>query len=361
MRIFISSVVAGMEPFRDAAAAAARVLGHDVIRSEALPASPDTPQRVCLAEVRQADVVVVLVGSRYGAVQPSGRSATEEEYREARDRCGVIVMVQDGVAREPREEQFLRELQDWAGGRYTAAFADIDGLRDALTRALHEFELSRAMGPSDPEEIVARALSLLPRERGGGEAQVAIAIAGGPSQAVLRPSQLESESLAEELKREALFGPHRVLDSRHGTEHRIEGHRLVIEQRRSLIALDEQGSVLVVAPLKSSGEMMLTIIEEDLRQQILDALGFIHTALEEIDPARRLAQVTPVAAVLGGSYLGWKTRAEHAASPGRVTMGQGGREEPVSLSPPHRPRSALELNRAEIAEDLVVLLRRSRR
>lgn len=360
MRVFISSVVTGMEPFRDAAAAAARVLGHDVIRSEALPASPDTPQRVCLAEVRQADVVVVLVGGRYGAVLPSGRSATEEEYREARDRCGVIVMVQDGVAREPREEQFLRELQDWAGGRYTAAFADTDGLRDALTRALHEFELSRAMGPADPEEMVARALSLLPRERGGGEAQVAIAVAGGPSQAVLRPSQLESESLAEELKREALFGPHRVLDSRQGTEHRIEGHRLVLEQRNSLVVLDEQGSVLVVRPLERGGEMMLAIVEEDLRQQIVDSLGFVNWTLERIDPMRRLSQVAPVAALLGGSYLGWQTRAEHAASPNRVTMGLGSEEGFVCLSPPHRARAALDLNRDEIAEDLVVLLRRSR-
>lgn len=235
MRVFISSVVAGMERLRDVAEAAAGVLRHEVIRSEDLSASPDSPQRVCLAEVRQAEVVVVLAGARYGATQPSGLSATHEEYREARDRCSVIVMVQEGVGREARQEEFLRELQDWAGGQYTASFSTSENLRDALTRALHELELSRATGPVDPGEMLERARALVPRERSGAVPQLAVAVAGGPSQTILRPSELEAAGLAEYLKREALFGAVRVLDSRHGTGHRIEGHQLMVERKRSVI------------------------------------------------------------------------------------------------------------------------------
>jgi hypothetical protein len=174
----------------------------------------------------------------------------------------VVVLIQ----REPRQEQFLRELQGWAGGQYTATFSDADSLRDALTRALHEFELARAMSPVDPDEVLARARALVPAARGSGEAQVAVAVAGGPSQNVLRPSQLEADALADELKQAAMLG--RTSDG------------------------------------------------------------------------RRAANTLPIK---------------------QATLGMGGREEHASLSPAHRTRAALELNRAEIAEDLVVLLRRSRR
>ena len=91
MRVFISSVITGYEHFRDAVAAAVVSLGHEVIRAEDFGASPDTPQQACLGGVRDADVVVLLVGARYGAVQPSGRSATDEEYREARESKEVLV------------------------------------------------------------------------------------------------------------------------------------------------------------------------------------------------------------------------------------------------------------------------------
>jgi hypothetical protein len=54
MKVFISSVISGMEEYREAAAKAARILKHEVLRSEDFGASPATPQRVCLAGVRAA-------------------------------------------------------------------------------------------------------------------------------------------------------------------------------------------------------------------------------------------------------------------------------------------------------------------
>ena len=75
MKVFISSVITGSERFRDAVEAAVESLGHEVVRAEDFGASPDTPQQACLAGVRQADVVVLLVGARYGAVQASVSAA----------------------------------------------------------------------------------------------------------------------------------------------------------------------------------------------------------------------------------------------------------------------------------------------
>ncbi|MCL4686154.1 DUF4062 domain-containing protein [Myxococcota bacterium] len=362
MKVFISSVIAGLEPHRDAAAAAARSLGHTVIRAEDFAASPETPQRACLAGVREADAVVLIVSSRYGQPQDSGLSPTHEEYREARERSPVLVMVQDGVERESRQEEFLSELRDWSGGHYTASFSMPEELRDVVTGALHNLELAQATGPVEAGEILDRARALVPHDRSTAEAKLILVVAGGPAQTVLRPSQLEADSLVRELEREALFGDHPVFTTASGTRTRIEGHRLVLEQDHALFVLDEQGSILVATPIERPPEAQTlpVIIEEDLREQLLRTLRFIKVVLGKIDPLHRVTHVVPVAALLGGSYLGWQTRVDHARSPNQVAIPMSAPEGPIHLQPPLRPRAAIRVNAPEIAEDLLVLLRRSR-
>jgi hypothetical protein len=129
MKVFISSVVSGMEEYRDAAARAARTLKHEVLRSEDFGASPTTPQRVCLAGVREADVVLLLIGHRYGTPQASGLSPTHEEFRDAQERGPILVFVQKGVDREEPQEAFLSEVQSWSSGLYTASFTTSEDLR----------------------------------------------------------------------------------------------------------------------------------------------------------------------------------------------------------------------------------------
>src|SRR3546814_1752422 len=104
---------------------------------------------------------------RYVAPQSSCLSATHEEYREARERRPILVMVQDGVEREAEQAAFTREVQDWAQGHYTSSVANPDRLRDAVTRALHELELANATGPVDSDEMLQRAFTLLPDGRSG--------------------------------------------------------------------------------------------------------------------------------------------------------------------------------------------------
>src|SRR5437879_5206490 len=110
MKIFISSVLRGLAPYRDAAARAARTLRHAVKRSEDFAASPNSPQRLCLASVRKSDVTILILGQAYGDQQgPEQLSGTHQEYREARDRGDVLVFIQEGVTREPLQEALVRE------------------------------------------------------------------------------------------------------------------------------------------------------------------------------------------------------------------------------------------------------------
>ena len=41
------------------------------------------------------------------------------------------------TARDSRQEEFLSEVQSWAGGHMTEEFGDPEGLRVAVTRQLH--------------------------------------------------------------------------------------------------------------------------------------------------------------------------------------------------------------------------------
>ena len=361
---FISSVISGMEPYRDAAARAVRTLDHEPYMAEDYGALPDTPQRACLAGVRDADVVVLLLGERYGHRQESGLSATHEEYREAKERRPVLAFVQEGVEHETAQQDFVNEVRDWSSGQYTASFSTPEDLREAITRGLHQLELSRAAGPVDEEEMLARAEASVPAARGFGEASLSLVVAGGPRLQILRPAELEADDLSDALMREALFGTNRILDPAHGTNKRLEDHALIIEQIRASIRLDEVGTMVVTQPAKEEGERvhmeLPVLIEEDVHARLERGLLFAGWVLDHVDPVRRLSDVVIVTTLLGGGYLGWQTRAEHEANPSSVQVGMGRSERVVvRLSPARRNRAALTLDAARMAEDLTVLLRRN--
>ena len=361
--MFISSVIGGMEKYRDAVEGAARTLRQEVIRAEDFPASPSTPQQACLRGVREADVTILILGSRYGDPQSSGLSPTHEEYREARNRCPVIVLVEDGVEPEAQQAAFIQEVRDWSQGHYTASFRDVDEIRAAATLGLHDLALAQATGPVDSEEMLVRAHALMNDTHQSHEVQLVLAITGGPAQQILRPIEIEAPELSDEIQKEALFGPHRVLDRAEGTEARIVQHGLLLEQRSASVYLDPQGSVrIVMSPQGIDGAgFNLAVIEEDVCEQLERGLRFIAALLDTVDGSHRLTHVAVAVALIGGDYLGWQTRDESARSPNSVSVAVGGGgSEPVSLVPPHLPRPAIGLNTREIAEDLTVSLRRAR-
>jgi hypothetical protein len=94
--------------------------------AEDFGAQPHSPQIACLTGLRLSDLVVLILGEQYGALQPSGLSATHEEYREAKGRKPVIAFVQDGITRDPQQMEFVAELQAWEGGLFRGSFSGSD-------------------------------------------------------------------------------------------------------------------------------------------------------------------------------------------------------------------------------------------
>ena len=361
MKVFISSVISGFEAYREAAARAISSLGYEVVRAENFGASASSPQQACITVAREADLVVLLLGARYGAKHTSGLSATHEEYQEARKHRAVMAFVQEGVEFESDQGDFIREVRKWETGNLTSGFSTEEELRDVVTRELHRHVVSVAARPIDDQELLGRAEEAIGMgSPGWSEPQLVLSLASGPRQEVLRPGELEHESFAREIQQLALFGPDALFAVEARTQTNLRTDWLVLSQENSAIEVNSAGGVVIRRPAIRVGwdHSLPSLIEEDIEEQLTTALQFVAAMLERIDPLRRLSHVGIIAGLVHVAYQGWRTRAEHARSPNSMTLG-GSRELAVAhLTPGVRARAEVNQRADELAHDLVVLLRR---
>ena len=153
MKVFISSLITGMEDYRVAAREAVQLLGHEPIMAEDLGARPQSPQIACLEGLRQSALVVLILGAGYGAKQATGISATHEEYRDAKGSRPVIAFVQEGVERSIDQATFVKEVQTWEGGLFRGGLDSSEKLKSRITRAIHKWQLSNVADPLHAEEL----------------------------------------------------------------------------------------------------------------------------------------------------------------------------------------------------------------
>ncbi|WP_313540543.1 DUF4062 domain-containing protein [Sphingomonas sp.] len=367
MKVFISSLISGFEPYRDAARRAVVALRNEAVMAEDFGAQPNSSQVACMQGLRSADVVVLILGPRYGFV-PAGStiSATHQEYREARDSRPVLAFIQQGVDPEAAQKAFIDEVQAWEGGFFRESFRTAEDLHDGITRALHDHILAKAIAPVDQGQLISDASGMIPAERRNQSSTtfLALAIVGGPSQRILRPMQMEDPKLGEQLEQSALYGDNRLFDRTKGADVRLDGSDLVISQDRGTsIRLTEQGAMLFLLSLEDTasrdrmggfGGMM--IVEEVVRDRLTAALGYAAATVERIDATQRLSHVGVAAHISGGEYRAWRTRAQQEASGSsmQISMGQQERR-PITLC---IRRAALRLDRAPVIEDILVPLRR---
>lgn len=96
MKIYISSTFQDLSEYRSAVDRTLRRMGHDVIGMEQYVAEGNKPLDRCLADVRAADLYVIILAWRYGYVpvdqpSPGGLSITELEYCEAKSSNKTIL------------------------------------------------------------------------------------------------------------------------------------------------------------------------------------------------------------------------------------------------------------------------------
>ncbi|MXX18038.1 MAG: DUF4062 domain-containing protein [Dehalococcoidia bacterium] len=365
MKVFISSVIGGFELYRDAAATAVETLGYEVVRAEDFGATVSSPQEACLAGVREVDLTILLLGERYGAEQPSGLSATHEEYREAQGRQPVLAFVQEGVDHETRQTEFIREVREWETGTLTSSFRTEVDLRGAVTRGLHLFAVSVASGSIDERELLAIAEGGVDDSTAskffGGEPEVVLSLAPGPRREILRPSELEDDSLARELQQEVLFGTHSLFAVESGASTELRGERLVVSQDRASVEITSAGDIVVRQAAMAADRSFTEIpalIQEDVCSSVADALKLSAVILDRIDSPKRLSHIAAVAALTDVGFQAWRTRDEHDKNPNSGSFGMGPDRTVVHLNPAVRTRAEFSQRPDELAHDLMYLFRR---
>ena len=363
MKVFVSSVMRDQGEWREAARSAIETLGLQVVMAEDFGASPNAPRTECLAAVRDADVMILILGSEYGELQASGLSATHEEYREARESAPVLAFVHKGSSQVGEQAAFVNEVREWESGHYTGSFTDAAELRDNVIRALFDFRGAVEAMPLDDDALNERAGAILSEHSFGGSTELVVVVAVGPARAVLTASQLGDAELHRYLLGEALTGTSAVLSTTAGTQQRPTPESIVLDQRddRRQVELYTDGSIRVTQPaIRSDSPMQAlpALIEEDIADRIARVLEFGGSVLDHIDPANRTSHFAVRVLLTGTGHLPWRTRDEQASSPHSATMNIYPHDRlEVHLTPPVRRRPALRQQSRELAEDLTASLK----
>jgi hypothetical protein len=155
MKVFISSTFRDLVEQRKRLGEELRHAGEGPVQMEFFSARPEQPLEVCLQEVRESDLFLLLVGERYGTIdERTGLSFTELEYREARS-LGIPVLA------------FLLETESEGG---PASHAEEPARKLAAFRAL-VLQEQTPVTHVPPDAIPARVLGSLLRfvkEHGDG-------------------------------------------------------------------------------------------------------------------------------------------------------------------------------------------------
>lgn len=126
-RVFVSSVIVGMEKERAAVADAIQTVGAVPVLFERFGGRDDGAERAYLGEVQSAEVYIGLLDEKYGVAGSSGLSATHDEFHEA-ERAGLRICVWVGPAnpREPGTERLIEEVRMY---RTTGSYPDEESLK----------------------------------------------------------------------------------------------------------------------------------------------------------------------------------------------------------------------------------------
>jgi hypothetical protein len=111
-RMFISSVMKDLKEERVAVAKAIRAVGAEAVWFEMFGGRDEGADAAYLSEVASSDIYLGILGALYGALLPSGRSATHDEYLEA-ERLGlhISVWVETGANLESRQAELLAGIR----------------------------------------------------------------------------------------------------------------------------------------------------------------------------------------------------------------------------------------------------------
>jgi len=361
MKVFISSVIHGYGHYRDGVAEIIKELGYVAIRSEDFPAQPNTPQQACLQAVREADVMVLLLGAKYGTIQLSGLSATQEEYEEA-EHVGkpILVFIESNTDPDQKQKQFIDQFRSWHSGKILDYFLNLSDLKYKIKRSLYQLDQSISNSEFDSNSLVKRAESLIGGDITYREPLLLFSLVGGPKNQIIRPAVLNDFNFQQQIEQYAKKKNHSVLESNEKTNKSIRNKWLILQQVSATIQLSQDGEIVVKKNLIGNQDYrdgLPVIIKERVSEHILGILQFCANTLDKIDSAKSISRMIVSVRITGNQYTPWRTELEHKRNPNRINLGNLDEVmRPVSLT--HFARLVLRRDLIDIRDDLVAVIER---
>lgn len=305
-RVFVSSLMMGYGAVRDAASRAIERADCEPVRAEDFPAGTVSPRTACLDGVASCDGIVLILGARYGEPTAAGISATEEEYREAvKLKKHIFVFLEDGD-REPRQQEFVRSVEDYVDGHWRKSFSTPEQLEGLVEQALREGRPMVAAGNAEggSRERIGAAFAERP-DRVEGVVWAQVAWTTPRDEEVMDPTSFMNTNFQRDVQRLAHEGNTPLFDYGQAKDTRVEASRLRFKQGnpgdwrggRDLVTVDlyENGTLSVslnVTGLTGSNVtydigQMYRIDPNDVSRRLKQAWSFAARWWEHQDPYRR--------------------------------------------------------------------------
>ncbi len=258
-RIFVSSLMTGYGNVREAAARAIVEAGCGPVLAERFPAGTVSPRTACLDAVASCEGIVLILGGRYGEDTAAGVSATEEEYREAVRLKKHIFVFLERTEREPRQQEFIGEVEDYVDGHWRKSFGDAGELVGLVGDALREAQ--PMVGSGNVEGGARERIGDAVAERPPNVETIVwaqVAWATPRDEEVLDPTRFMDKGFQKEVLRLAHEGDHSLLDYRQSKELDFGASRLRISQTGGSDRWRE-GRDLVVIDLYENGTLSVAL------------------------------------------------------------------------------------------------------
>lgn len=361
MKVFVSSLIRGYEEYRAAARDAITVLGEVPVMAEHdFGARPVSPREACLEGVRQSDVYVGLFGSRFGHVSEAGKSATQEEFEEARRRGLVILVFEQDVEKEEQQRDLLSAIKGYEEGYFVDEFGSPKELKDKVIRALANLRGQPSLGRRTAAEAAGLFEERLGPRRPMTLAEPWIRVGICPSTMGIEfvsRVDLGRKEVKERFLRAAMFGDSAVLSPQLGYREILEEDVLqyvqppetMSRQVASALEIHADGLIQVARSLAREGAANLSMFrhflidEGDVYECLLATVNYVQAAYGAFEALGRISSVFLQVRMggLANKMLGRTPKPE----PSSVSMPMHSLPEPVVI-----PRSPHELARRDLAD-----------
>lgn len=305
-RVFVSSVMKGFEPFREAARSGIEAAGREPVMVENLPSRGDSSRTACLNHVAASDGLILIVGERGGHTAPSRKLVVEEEWEEARRRkLPVRAFVQEGIERDAEAARLVAAVSDYTTGLFRRTFTDPASLAVEVERAVASIDpLPTDAMAFDADALRALALDVgTPDPHRQQEIERTLRFVLAPERAgeVIDPRRLDEEGFHHTVMIAAQNPAHRLVTYGQPVKPRVRDQALVIEraeqrqnwreERTGRIEVHESGLIVVDIPLEPTpdpGGMSslggYSLDEPYVEQKLTAAFQFAGAVYEQEDP-----------------------------------------------------------------------------